>query len=335
MKCVVMTDTGGPQVLEVQEQPLPEVIEDTEIRVALRAAGVNPVDTKLRRRGTFYPERMPAILGCDGAGIVDAVGPKVSRFEVGDEVYFCHGGIGGRPGCYAEYTIVDEKFVARKPQKLSFVEAAALPLVLITAWESLYDRAQLPENSAVLIHGGAGGVGHIAIQLAKRRSATVLTTVSDNVKAAFVRDLGGDEVIFYRDQDFVEAVDRITRGQGVRAALDTVGGEIFNRTIAATAFYGDLVTLLQPPQDAAWSQVRDKNLRVSLELMLTPMLHNLVSAQQHQADILTTAATWVDQGELRVHVERVLPLESAAEAHTLLEQGGTRGKIVLSIDPQG
>ena len=140
MKAVLMTASGNPEVLQVQDVPKPSSPGETELLIRLQAAGVNPIDTKLRKRGTFYPDRMPAILGCDGAGVVEAVGTKVQRFRVGDEVYFCYGGLGAHQGNYAEYTVVDERFVARKPASVSFAQAAAAPLVLITAWEALYER---------------------------------------------------------------------------------------------------------------------------------------------------------------------------------------------------
>lgn len=153
MKAILMTAAGKPDVLELQEVPQP-IPTNKEILVRILAAGVNPIDTKLRQRGTFYPEQMPAILGCDGAGIVEAVGSDVEKFHVGDEVYFCYGGLGGNAGNYAEYTIVDERFVAFKPQSISFAQAAAAPLVLITAWEALYERGRLEPGEKVLIHHG-------------------------------------------------------------------------------------------------------------------------------------------------------------------------------------
>jgi NADPH2:quinone reductase len=167
MKAVLMTAAGDPEVLQLQEVSDPMIQTYTEILVRLHAAGVNPIDTKLRQRGTFYPDQMPAILGCDGAGVVEAVGANVQRFRVGDEVYFCGGGLGAKLGNYAEMAVVDEQFVAHKPTSLSFAEAAAAPLVLITAWEALYDRGRLEPGQRVLIHAGAGGVGHVAIPASK------------------------------------------------------------------------------------------------------------------------------------------------------------------------
>jgi NADPH2:quinone reductase len=292
---------------------------------------VNPVDTKLRQRGTYYPERLPTILGCDGAGVVEAVGAEVTRFKPGDEVYFCNGGIGGAPGCYAQYTRVHEDYAARKPRRMSFQEAAALPLVLITVWEALHDRAQVVEEDAVLIHAGAGGVGHIALQLAHIADARVCTTVSSEAKAEFARTLGADLVINYRQQDFVAAAMKFTRDEGVDIALDTVGGATFARTFEALRYYGDLVTLLQPDPSVDWKAARHRNLRVAFELMLTPMFRDLHAARLRQTRILEEGARLVDEGRLRVHLAAVLPLHDAAQAHRMIEAGGVQGKIVLDV----
>nr|WP_199315192.1 zinc-dependent alcohol dehydrogenase family protein [Planktothrix sp. FACHB-1355] len=329
-----MTAAGDPEVLQVRQIENPAVpVGDTELLVRLRAAGVNPIDTKLRKRGTFYPDKMPAILGCDGAGVIEAVGAGVTRFGVGDEVYFCYGGLGDRYGNYAEYIVVEERYVARKPTSLSFAEAAAAPLVLITAWESLYDRGRLEAGRKVLIHAGAGGVGHVAIQLAKLQGAEVCTTVGSQDKAEFVRQLGADQIIFYKETDFVQAALDWTNGEGVDLAFDTVGGKTFYKTVPAVQVYGDLITILEPdPALGNLKTARNRNLRISLELMLTPMLQGLVSAQIHQGKILEECARLIDQGKLKIHLSNTFPLEQAAEAHRLLETGSTTGKISLIIN---
>jgi len=333
MKAVVMTASGEPEVLQLQQVPDPILHTDREILVRLHAAGVNPIDTKLRKRGTFYPDQMPAILGCDGAGVVESVGSNVQQFRVGDEVYFCCGGLGATLGNYAEMAVVDERFVARKPASLSFAEAAAAPLVLITAWEALYDRGRLKAGQRVLIHGGAGGVGHVAIQLAKLKGADVCTTVGSQEKARLVRQLGADNSIFYKQTNFVEAALDWTAGEGVDLAFDTVGGKTFYDTFPAVRVYGDVVTILEPdPGYINWKIARSRNLRVSFELMLTPMLQGLVAAQQHQAKILEQCATWIDEGKLKIHLSQTFPLENAAAAHKALETGSTTGKIALVIE---
>jgi len=332
MKAVVITSIGGPEVLELQNVSKPAIQHERELLVRLKAAGVNPIDTKLRGRGTYYPERMPAILGCDGAGVVEEVGERVEQFKPGDQVYFCNGGIGGTPGNYAQYTIVDERFAAKMPAMLSFAEAAAAPLVLITAWEALYGRGRLVEGQRVLIHAGAGGVGHVAIQLARVGGARIATTVSSDEKADFVRNLGAEEVILYTDTDFAQAIREWTGGNGVDLALDTVGGATFAQTFHAVRLYGDLVTLLQPGADVDWREARLRNLRISLELMLSPMIYGLVEAQHRQAEILAQCAALIDAGKLRIHLSHSFPLEEAAAAQRLLEQGGLTGKIALLIE---
>ncbi|BAU09033.1 zinc-dependent alcohol dehydrogenase family protein [Fischerella sp. NIES-3754] len=332
MKAVLMTAPGKPEVLQLQDVANPSVsVGETELVVRLRAAGVNPIDTKLRKRGTFYPDQMPAILGCDGAGVVEAVGAGVQKFRVGDEVYFCNGGLGAHQGNYAEYTTVDERFAAHKPTSVSFAEAAAAPLVLITAWEALYERGRLEPGEKVLIHAGAGGVGHVAIQLAKLKGANVCTTVSSQEKADFVKQLGADYPILYKQTDFVQAALDWTGGEGVDLAFDTVGGETFHKTFPAVRIYGDIVTILEPDANTVWKIARNRNLRIGLELMLTPMLQGIVEAQQHHADILAECAKYIDAGKLKIHVSQELPLAEAAKAHQLIESGSTTGKIVLVI----
>ncbi|MBK1990715.1 zinc-dependent alcohol dehydrogenase family protein [Sphaerospermopsis aphanizomenoides BCCUSP55] len=331
MKAVLMTTTGDPDVLKLQEVPKPTP-RNREILVRLVAAGINPIDTKLRKRGTFYPEQMPAILGCDGAGVVETVGAEVQKFRTGDEVYFCYGGLGAHQGNYAEYTTVDERFVASKPKSISFAEAAAAPLVLITAWEALYERGRLEPGDKVLVHAGAGGVGHVAIQLAKLKGADVATTVSTQEKADFVTKLGADKVIFYKQTDFVQATLDWTNGEGVDLAFDTVGGEIFDQTFPAVRVYGDIVTILEPDANTVWKVARTKNLRIGLELMLTPMLLENIEGLQHHGEILQQCATWMDEGKLKIQVSHTFPLQAGAAAHQLLENSGITGKIVLVIN---
>lgn len=333
MKAVLMTAPGTPEVLQLQEVPEPKLQNDTEILVRLHAAGVNPIDTKLRQRGTFYPDQMPAILGCDGAGVVEAVGSGVQQFRVGDEVYFCAGGLGkSNTGNYAELTVVDESSVAPKPTSLSFAEAAAAPLVLITAWEALYDRARLEAGQKVLIHAGAGGVGHVAIQLAKLKGAEVCTTVSSQDKARLVRQLGADHPILYKQTDFVQAALDWTGGEGVDVAFDTIGSETFWKSFPAVRVYGDVVTILEPDSATNWKAARSRNLRISLELMLTPLLQGLVAAQQHQAEILKQFAKWIDEGKLKIHLSETYPLQDAAAAHQAIATGSTTGKIALIME---
>lgn len=331
MLAVLMSAPGNPEVLRFQEVAKPALSSNKDLLIRLKAAGVNPVDTKLRARGTYYPDKLPTILGCDGAGIVEQVGSEVSRFKVGDEVYFCYGGIGGHPGNYAQYATVNENFVAHKPKSIDFVHAAAAPLVLITAWESLFDRATIQEGDKVLIHAGAGGVGHVAIQLARIAGADVATTVSSGDKARFVGSLGAERIVYYKDRDFVAEMLDWTDDEGLDYALDTVGGVTLSKTFSAMKVYGDVVTLLAPPTDCDWSTARNKNLRFSMELMLTPMFKGITSALQHHANILQRCADHIDAGHLSIQVSGTYPLKQAAQAHQRIMQGGVSGKLVLEI----
>jgi NADPH2:quinone reductase len=330
MRAVVMHRPGDPEVLRLAELPDPVLQSPTELLIRIKSAGVNPIDTKLRQRGTFYPEAMPAVLGCDGAGVVEAVGRAVTKFQVGDAVYFCHGGLGKAQGNYAELTVIDQDLVAPMPANVSFATAGAAPLVLITAWESLFDRARLEAGRKVLIHGGAGGVGHVAMQLAYLKGAEVAVTVSSPAKAEFCKSLcPGVFPILYRQENFVSAIMRWSNGEGVDVALDTVGGKVFQETFAAVQTYGDLVTILAPSPDTDWKTARDRNLRISFELMLTPMLSGRRDWQKHQTQILAECAPLLESGKLQVKVYRELPLAEAAQAHQLLSSGQVMGKLVL------
>jgi NADPH2:quinone reductase len=330
MKAILITQTGDPECLQAADIPEPAIVEPTQIKVKLHAAGVNPIDAKLRRRGVFYPDALPAVLGCDGAGEVVETGGAVRKFKPGDRVWFCHGGLGREQGNYAEFNVLDERWAAPMPSSVGFEEAAGGPLVLITAWGALYDRARLRAGHTCLIHAGAGGVGHVAIQLAKLRGAKVIATVGSEEKAALAKRWGADETVNYLERNFAEAVNELTDGEGVDVSLDTVGPEVFAASIGCTAHFGNLVTLL----DAAGvdlNEARMRNLRIGFELMLTPMLRNLDAARDRHVAMLTQCAQWIDEGKLKIHVGEILPLAEAAQAHAHIEAGHANGKIALKI----
>jgi NADPH2:quinone reductase len=294
---------------------------------------VNPVDAKLRAKPAYHPDKLPAILGCDGAGVVEAIGDQVTRFKVGDEVYFCNGGLGDEPGNYAEYTTLHEEYCAAKPANLGLLDAAALPLVLITAWEALVERAELRNGQTILIHAAAGGVGHIALQLAHRLGARTIVTVSDDRKAELARSFHADKVINYREQDFVKETLNCTEGRGADVVFDTVGGETYLRSLNAARIGGKVVSILATPLSQSDVQLaRMRNLSLCFELMLTPQALNLHDERVRQRRILEEGAKLVEAGKLGVLVTHRLPLEQAAEAHRLIEAGGMIGKIVLTMD---
>ncbi|MBU1424692.1 MAG: zinc-dependent alcohol dehydrogenase family protein [Gammaproteobacteria bacterium] len=333
MKAILATAPGSTEVLQLRDIPVPELPTPHHILVKLAAAGVNPIDTKLRAKPLYFPDKLPAILGCDGAGVVEAVGSSVSRFRIGDAVFFCNGGIGGEPGNYAEYTTLHEDYCAAKPDTLSLQESAALPLVFITAWESLVERGRLQASQTVLIHAGAGGVGHVAVQIAHRLGARVAVTVSYDNKAEVARSLGAEKIINYRTQDFVQEILDWTGGRGVDIVFDTVGGETFLKSLHAARVYGKVISLLSTPLSLADTQLaRLRNLTLGYDLMLTPQAMGLTDDRIHQRKILEQGAAMVDAGKLKVHVSHRLPLEQVTEAHRMIEAGGMIGKIVLTMD---
>ena len=333
MKAILATAPGNTDVLQLRDIPKPELATPHHLRVKLAAAGVNPVDTKLRAKPAYHPDKLPAILGCDGAGIVEAIGNAVTRFKVGEEVFFCNGGLGDEPGNYAEYTTLHEDYCAKKPARMSLLESAALPLVFITSWEALVERANLQAGQAVLIHAGAGGVGHVAIQLARHLGARVAVTVGDDKKAEFARSLGAEKTINYKSQDFVQEALNWTEGKGVDVVYDTVGGDTYLRSLNAARIGGKVVSLLSTPLSLADTQLaRLRNLSLCYELMLTPQALGLDDQRIRQREMLEQAAALVDAGQLKVHVSHQLPLEQVAEAHKLIEAGGMIGKVILTMN---
>jgi NADPH:quinone reductase len=333
MKAIMLTAAGGVENLVLSEISKPTIQNSKQLLIKLHVAGLNPVDYKLRGKGGFKPEKLPIILGCDGAGIVESIGDEVSRFKVGDEVYFWHGGLGlDDQGNYAEYTVIHEEYAAEKPQQFSMQEAAALPLAWVTAWESLVDRVYLKSGETVLIHAAAGGVGHLAVQLAKNLGATVIATVSGEEKTSYVKSLGADHCIDYRKEDFVEATLKLTDGKGVDVVFDTVGGETFCKSFSATKIYGRVVTLLEHSCNADTIKVaKQRNLSLAFELMLTPVIFNMHDARINQRKMLEQANEWIKENRLKIRIDQTFSFEEVAQAHQALETGRTFGKMVLKI----
>jgi NADPH2:quinone reductase len=332
MKAILMSAPGDPDVLKIADIPKPLITGSSDVLVKLYAAGVNPIDTKVRKLNMYYPDKLPSILGCDGAGVVEAIGSSVTRVRTGDEVFFFNNGLGGAPGTYAEYAVVQEDYLALKPKNITMIEAAGIPLALITAWEALLDRGGLQKGETALIHAGAGGVGHIAVQLAHHFGARVATTVSSPQKAELAQSLGAELPINYTEQDFVGSVLNWSRGQGATLVMDTVGGETFCKSFAATQLYGRVVTLLSTSCEVkALNVARLRNLIVGYVQMTAPLYFGLSRKRIAQTVILERGAKLLEQKLLKVHIDRTLPLEQAAEAHRLVEPGHTAGKIILQI----
>ncbi|OZI60537.1 zinc-dependent alcohol dehydrogenase family protein [Bordetella genomosp. 11] len=327
MRAHVITEFGKAGRLH-DDVPLPRPGQG-ELLIAVQASGVNPADLKIAAglMGPAAPS-LPAILGMDFAGIVTEVGPGVRDFAVGDAVYGCAGGVKGRPGTLAEFVAVDARLVAPKPARLSMREAAALPLVSITAWEGLIDRAALNVDETVLVHGAAGGVGHVAIQIAKAFGAKVYATASTPAKLAVAQRLGA-EPIPYRDMPVEDYVARHTGGAGFDVVFDTVGGAVLEQSALATRLYGRLVSC------AAWEPhdlvpILGRSLDLIGIFMLLPMLTGQGLA--HHGDILREVATLVDAGTLAPLLDPVrFSLENAEAAHAHLHSGRAMGKVVIDI----
>ena len=323
---MVMREHGGPEVLRLDELPVPTPGRH-QLLVEVHATSVNPVDAKVRRGGGA-PRVFPLVLGFDASGVVRSSGPDVEGWTAGDTVFGCPNLFG--PGANAEYVLLDARAAARKPSAIDHPTSACLPLVSLTAWEALHERAHIKPGQTVLIHAGAGGVGHVAIQLARLHGCRVITTAGRGESIAFCRDhLGADEVIDYRTMDFVARCQELTRGRGVEVVFDTVGDETFRRSIDCVAPGGQLVTILpSTPGDRAPTLLY-RSITVHYEFMGTRVANDL--EPRRQGDILTSIARLVDRGLLRVHVAARYALDEIADAHRQIETARTVGKLAVMV----
>jgi NADPH2:quinone reductase len=326
MRAMVVTQFGGPEVLRLQDVPQPTPGEH-DLLVEVHAAALNPVDFKIRK-GAFREGRsLPFILGYDVSGVVRAVGPAARGFAVGDAVYASPSLV--RDGANAEFVCIDARTAAPKPASLDHGQAAALPLVTLTAWEALLLRARIQTGEMVLIHAGGGGVGHVAIQLAKLHGCRVLTTANAPESIDLCRRAGADVVINYRQEDFVERVRLETNGRGCPVVFDTVGGATFDRSLDCVAVNGRLITIVGTPSDQIPQKLFRKNATLYFEFMGAPTVYGV--RPESQGEILRAAAKLVDAGQLKPHVSRVFDLEELPEAHRLQEAGHATGKLVVRL----
>lgn len=311
MRAVSQAAAGGSDVLEVVEVPRP-IPSPTEVLVRVHAAGVNPTDWKTRARGRFMTGAVPPfILGFDVSGVVETVGPGVTIFEAGDEVF----GMPKYPnpaGAYAEFLAAPARHFAPKPTTCGHVEAAALPLAALTAWQALVDTAGVKPGDRVLVHGAGGGVGHLAVQIAKARGAHVVGTARSD-KHPLLRALGADELVDYTVEDFT------TRVRDVDVVLDAVGGGYAARSLVSMRRGGVLVSLLELSPDFPVKRAHELDVR-ALRMLVEP----------DHAGMLAIAGL-VENGSLRPIIDSVLPLCRAGEAHVLGESNRTLGKIVLTV----
>lgn len=312
MKAIRIHEYGNPDVLKIETVPVPQPAPG-QVQIKVRAIGINPVDWKTRKGqgiGGMLGDAFPMVIGWDVSGVVAAVGKGVENHAVGDDVY----GMVNFPtaaGAYAGYVVAPATHVAPKPSALSYAQAAALPLVTLTAWQALFDAANLQTGQRILIHAAAGGVGHVAVQLAKSVGAQVIGTASAN-NETYLRELGVDSFIDYRTTDFAA----VLADNKVDVVLDTIAGETRTRSLKVLKPGGILVSILGDPS----AETEPLGLRSAAVFV------------QPDAGQLKQIATMVDAHTLSPTVSQTFPFDAMAEAHRISEQGHVRGKLVVTLD---
>lgn len=329
MKAMIVNQYGDSDVFQAAELPKPE-LKPGHLLIQVAASSVNTVDTMIREMGEALPlsPKLPALLGMDFAGTVTAVADDVSNFSVGDEVYGCAGGLADLPGSLAEFMLADAQLIAHKPKNLSMREAAALPLVAITAFEGL-QRTQASAGQKVLVHGGSGGVGHVAVQLANAMGCQVFSTGGGDKQLAMIENLGATG-INYKTQSVADYVNQYTQGAGFDVVFDSVGAANMLNSFEAAKLNGQVastVALL----DLDLTLMHMKGLSLHVVFMLIPMLHNIRRAEH--GDILNQIAQLCEEGKLTpVLDEQRFSLEQVGAAHDRLTSGAAMGKVVVDIN---
>ena len=327
MKAMVMTGFGTPEVFELREIPKPQ-IKPGYVIIRVRASSVNPIDYKIRSGllKNLSPEN--GVLGFDVSGTIDEVGDGVTKFKKGDEVFGCSGAITGNPGALAEYQLVDGRLLALKPDSLTLEECAALPLVSITAWDALIRGAKIKKTDKVLVHGGAGGVGHLGTQLAKAFGADVYSTVSSDTKAEIVRNYGATP-INYNSVSITDYVKEHTEGEGFDVIFDTVGGNVLNDSFEASKLEGR-ITSVNTRIKCDLTILHQKAMSLHVVFMIIPILYDQDEGKKRHGEVLKEIAKKVDLGFISplIH-EQIYSFNEISDAHTLLEEGRAIGKVIL------
>lgn len=328
MKAAVLAGFGETQRFSIAEIAEPDV-PSGYVLIRVRTASVNPADAKIRAKGGALAPPLPAILGMDMAGEIVGVGENVTDFSINDRVYGCIGGLGNLQGTLAEFVAADARLLARMPQSLSFREAAALPLVSITAWEGLIDKAGLESGQHVLVFGATGGVGHVAVQLARSKGATVTAVVSNEQKAALTRSLGADHVVIRTASSFESELEAITNGRGFEIVFDTVGGDNLNEAMRHAGLYGQVITLVSR-QSYDLGIAMSKALSLHVVFMLVPLIHDV--RRDTHGSILRELATLVDTGRIRPLLDpNRYSLDTVTEAFDHVAAGRAIGKVVIDV----
>ena len=326
MKALILEGFNTPYLTKELETP---VAGAGQVLVKIASSGVNPLDIKIKSGQAAHAKAiLPAILGIDLAGTVVQVGAGVKNFGIGDEVYGMTGGIAGVPGSLAEYAAVDARLIAHKPKNLSMHDTAALPLIFITAWEGLVDRANVGPGKNVLIHGGAGGVGHVAIQIAKAKGANVFSTASPK-DHEMIKSYGA-RPIDHTSLTVDEYVEAYTGGEGFDIVLDTVGGAVLDASFKAVKqYYGHVVSILGWGTHSL-APLSFKGATYSGVFTLYPLITG--KARTHHGEILQEATAMIEAGKLVPNVDPVRFMPSQIEdAYRYLQDGLNKGKVVIVI----
>ena len=318
---------GSSKEFHLKELYKPKLIPN-HVLIKVAATSINPIDIKVRSGAVpAAAPSLPAVLHGDVAGVITELGEGVEKFRVGDEVYGCAGGFKGTGGALAEYMLADVRLIAKKPKNLTMEEAAAIPLVGITAWEALFERGSVKEGDNILIHGGTGGVGHIAIQLAKWAGAQVYTTVSSKEKGGIAKKLGADYILNYREETVDEYIQSYTDGEGFSIIFDTVGGENLDRSFKAARQNGTVLTIAARSTHDL-SPLHSKGLSLHVTFMLLKILNE--SKREEHGSVLRKITSIVEENKLKPLIDKeIFTVEDVAAAHDYLESGKAVGKVIL------
>lgn len=325
MKALVLNSYSEPLQLETVPNP---IAGPGEVLIKVKSSGLNPLDLKIMVGQAAHAQtKLPAIIGIDVSGVIESIGEGVTDFKKGDEVYGMIGGVGGNPGSLAEYVAANANLLALKPKNLSFHDSAALPLIFITAWEGIVDRANVHVGQKVLIHGGSGGVGHLAVQIAKARGAEVYATVSAD-KFDLIKSYGATPID--RQTPLEEYVAEYTDGKGFDIVMDNVGGPVLDNSFKAVKRYTGHVISILGWGNHSLAPLSFKGATYSGVFTLHPILSKTDRA--HHGEILRFATEMVENGELFPQVSpKIFPLEKTMDAYKDVANGAREGKIVIDV----
>lgn len=332
MKAIVIKCFGNPEdTFQAIELPIPS-INDDEVLIKVKATSVNPIDYKIR--GGHLPHLVPsfpAILHGDVSGMVEKIGANVREFQVGDYIYGCIGGVMGINGALAEYTTSDYRLLSKIPDGMDFTEAAAIPLAGITAYEAIFQRAKIVPGQKVLIYGGVGGVGHLAVQFAKFLGAKVYATISNEQQDATAKKLGADYTIDYRKESVEGFVNKHTGGKGFDVVFDTIGNQHLNNSFKAVTRKGTIITTVS--LDAIdISPIHEKALTFHTVYMIIPILYNDEAGKKEHGEILRHITELLEQGKIKPLIDPIsFTIQEIAKAHTYAEGRKGIGKIVIRL----